>query len=51
MTPDQLVEAMRINNQSTPSGNVRIGDKNYITPANTAIRNIKDFENIPLFHD
>ena len=49
MTPDQLVEAMRINNQSTPSGNVRIGDKNYITPANTAIRNIKDFENIPLF--
>lgn len=49
MTPDQLVEAMRINNQTTPSGNVRIGDKNYITPANTTIRNIKDFENIPLF--
>lgn len=49
MTPDQLVEAMRINNQTTPSGNVRIGDKNYITPANTLIKNIKDFENIPLF--
>ncbi len=49
MTPDQLVEAMRVNNQPTPSGNVRIGDKNYITPANTTIRNIKDFENIPLF--
>jgi multidrug efflux pump subunit AcrB len=49
LTPDQLVEAMRVNNQPTPSGNVRIGDKNYITPANTVIRNIKDFENIPLF--
>ena len=49
MTPDQLVEAMRVNNQPTPSGNVRIGDKNYITPANTTIKNIKDFENIPLF--
>ena len=49
LTPDQLVEAMRVNNQPTPSGNVRIGDKNYITPSNTVIRNIKDFENIPLF--
>ncbi|RAJ88057.1 multidrug efflux pump subunit AcrB [Chitinophaga dinghuensis] len=49
MTTDQLVEAMRLNNQTTPSGNVRIGDKNYITPANTTIRTVKDFENIPLF--
>ena len=49
MTPDQLVEAIRINNQTTPSGNIRIDDKNYITPANTTIRNMKDFENIPLF--
>ncbi|UPK72149.1 efflux RND transporter permease subunit [Chitinophaga filiformis] len=49
MTPDQLVEALRINNQTSPSGNVRIGDINFITPANTAIRTVKDFENIPLF--
>jgi multidrug efflux pump subunit AcrB len=49
MTPDQLVEAMRLNNQTAPSGNVRIGNNNYITPANTTIRNVKDFENIPLF--
>lgn len=49
MTPDQLVEAIRLNNQVAPSGNVRIGDINYITPTNTTIRNIKDFENIPLF--
>jgi len=49
LTPDQVVEALRVNNQTTPSGNVRIGDKNYITPTNTLIREIKDFENIPLF--
>ncbi|BAV07818.1 Multidrug efflux pump subunit AcrB [Filimonas lacunae] len=49
MTPDQLVEAMRLNNQTNPSGNVRIEDKNYITPINTTIKEVKDFENIPLF--
>ncbi|SFW69223.1 Multidrug efflux pump subunit AcrB [Sinomicrobium oceani] len=49
MTPDQLVQALRLNNQTAPSGNVRIGDKNYITPANTTIRSIRDFEDIPLF--
>jgi multidrug efflux pump subunit AcrB len=49
LTPDQIVEALRLNNQTTPSGNVRIGDKNYITPANTTIKAIKDFENIPLY--
>ncbi len=49
LTPDQLVEAIRLNNQATPSGNVRIGDLNYITPTNTSIKEIKDFENIPLF--
>lgn len=49
LTPDQVVEALRINNQSTPSGNVRIGNYNYITPANTTIKTVKDFEDIPLF--
>lgn len=49
LTPDQLVEALRLNNQTSPSGNVRIGDKYYITPTNTMIRNVKDFEDIPLF--
>jgi multidrug efflux pump subunit AcrB len=49
LTPDQVVEALRLNNQTSPSGNVRIGDKNYVTPANTTIRTIKDFEDIPLY--
>ena len=49
LTPDQLVQAMRSNNQTTPSGNVRIGDYNYLTPTNTTIKTVKDFEKIPLF--
>jgi multidrug efflux pump subunit AcrB len=49
LTPDQLVEALRLNNQTGPSGNVRIGDKYYITPANTTIKTVKEFEDIPLF--
>ncbi|MBS1950818.1 MAG: RND efflux family transporter [Cytophagales bacterium] len=49
LTPDQLVEALRINNQTSPAGNVRIGDYNYFTPANTTIKSLKDFGNIPLF--
>ncbi len=49
LTPDQLVAAIRINNESSPSGNVRIGDKNYITPVNTTIHKVKDFGDIPLF--
>ena len=49
LTPDQVVEALRLNNQSTPAGNVRIGDYNYYTPINTTIKSVKDFGDIPLF--
>src|SRR5471030_1838861 len=49
LTADQIVAALRDNNQNTPAGNVRIGDYNYLTPANTSIKEIKDFGNIPLY--
>jgi multidrug efflux pump subunit AcrB len=49
LTPDQLVQALRLNNLTTPSGNVRIGDYNYLTPTNTTIKTVKDFEKIPLY--
>ncbi|QKZ14932.1 efflux RND transporter permease subunit [Spirosoma sp. KUDC1026] len=49
LTPDQLVAALRINNQASPAGNVRVGDLNYFTPANTTVKNIEDFGNIPLY--
>jgi multidrug efflux pump subunit AcrB len=49
LTPDQLVEALRVNNQATPAGNVRIGNLNYFTPSNTTIGTVKDFEMIPIY--
>src|ERR1700761_7948364 len=49
LTPEQVIQAIDINNQTTPSGNVRVGDKNYITPTNTTIHTVKDFGDIPLF--
>ncbi|MVN22005.1 efflux RND transporter permease subunit [Mucilaginibacter arboris] len=49
LTPDQIVQALRDNNQTSPAGNVRIGDYNYLTPTNTTIKEIKDFADIPLY--
>lgn len=49
LTADQIVQALRENNQTSPAGNVRIGNINYLTPSNTSIKKVKDFENIPLF--
>jgi multidrug efflux pump subunit AcrB len=49
ITPDQLVAALRVNNQSIPSGNARIGDKNYFTPIYATIRTVQDFEDIPIY--
>ncbi len=49
LTADQVVAALRDNNQTSPAGNVRVGDYNYFTPSNTSVKNIKDFGDIPLF--
>jgi multidrug efflux pump subunit AcrB len=49
LTADQIVEAIRTNNKTAPSGNLRIGDINYIIPTNNTIKEVKDFEKIPLF--
>ncbi|MGF7073614.1 efflux RND transporter permease subunit [Mucilaginibacter sp. 3215] len=49
LTPDQIVAALRENNQNTPAGNVRIGDYNYLAPSNTTIKKIPDFGDIPLY--
>jgi multidrug efflux pump subunit AcrB len=51
LTADQLVEALRINNQALPSGQVRIGNLNYFTPTNSTIEKVKDFENIPIYYN
>ncbi|WDF56639.1 efflux RND transporter permease subunit [Mucilaginibacter sp. KACC 22063] len=51
LTPDQIVAAIRDNNQNTPAGNVRIGDINYVTPANTSIKKIPEFGDIPIYRN
>lgn len=49
LTADQIVQAIRLNNQTAPSGNVRIGDMNYMTPTNSSIKVLEQFAEIPLF--
>ncbi|MCC8423805.1 efflux RND transporter permease subunit [Mucilaginibacter sp. UR6-11] len=49
LTPDQIVTALRDNNQNTPAGNVRIGDYNYLAPANTSMQKVADFGDIPIY--
>jgi multidrug efflux pump subunit AcrB len=51
LTPDQLVQALALNNQATPSGEVRIGNLTYFTPINSTISTVKDFENIPIYYN
>jgi multidrug efflux pump subunit AcrB len=49
LSPDQVVEAISRNNITAPSGNVYIGDINYLTPTNNTIKKVEDFGNIPIF--
>ena len=48
ITPDEVVKALADNNNITPAGNVRIGDMMYITPTNSVLEKVKEFENIPI---
>jgi multidrug efflux pump subunit AcrB len=48
ITPDELVKALAENNTITPAGNVRIGDFMFITPTNSVLEKVTEFENIPI---
>jgi multidrug efflux pump subunit AcrB len=48
ISPDELVTAIAQGNTITPSGNFRYKDKIYMTPENTVVEDIREFENIPL---
>ncbi|WP_372950457.1 efflux RND transporter permease subunit [Mariniphaga sp.] len=47
-TPDEIVQALAEFNSISPAGNLRMGDEMLITPQNTVVEDVKDFENIPL---
>jgi len=49
LTPDQLVKALSDYNVTAPAGNVRIGNINYVVPANTTIPTVKEFGDIPIY--
>lgn len=49
LTVEQIVSAITSNNITAPSGNLRAGNTNFIIPTNNTIKDIKDFEKIPLF--
>lgn len=49
LSPEQIVEAISRNNITSPSGNVYIGDKNYLTPTNNTVKEISELGDIPIF--
>ncbi|HEX3385441.1 MAG TPA: efflux RND transporter permease subunit [Mucilaginibacter sp.] len=50
ITPDEITAAVKDYNHISPAGTVNIGRTAYLTPSNTVLQNVKDFENIPLVY-
>ena len=49
LSPEQIVEAISRNNITSPSGNVYIGNKNYLTPTNNTVKEVAELGDIPIF--
>jgi len=50
ITPDEITSAVKDYNHISPAGTVNIGRTAYLTPSNTVLQHIKDFEDIPLIY-
>ncbi|HEX9724717.1 MAG TPA: efflux RND transporter permease subunit [Vicinamibacteria bacterium] len=48
MSPDEVVSAIARTNTILPSGSVRIGDVNYMTPVNSTVRQAEELNDVPL---
>ncbi len=48
MSPDEVVQAIAQANTLAPSGNVRIGDLNYIAPLNSTVREAAELNDVPI---
>ena len=48
MSPDEVVQSIAASNTLSPSGNIRIGEVNYIAPLNSTVREAAEFDNMPL---
>lgn len=48
LTPEEVIRSINANNQPSPAGNIRIGDKTMMTPVNSLIDKPADFLNVPV---
>ncbi len=48
VSPDEVVEALAANNVMTPSGNIRVENKTYITTLNSLEEKVEDFNQISI---
>ena len=48
LSPDEVVEALAVNNAMTPSGNIRVDNTTYLTTLNSLEEQVADFEKIPV---
>ncbi|WP_051054354.1 efflux RND transporter permease subunit [Fibrella aestuarina] len=48
LTPEEIIKAIVTNNQPSPAGNIRIGEKTLMTPVNSLVKKPEDFLNIPI---
>lgn len=48
LSEEEVMAAVAQNNMPSPAGNVRIGDKNYMSPVNSMAKGPEEFLNIPV---
>ncbi len=48
MSPDDVVQAISKTNTISPSGSVRIGDKNYLAPVNSTVVQAVELNDVPI---
>ncbi len=48
LTPEEVIRSIVTNNQPSPAGNIRIGEKTLMTPVNSLVKRPEDFLNIPI---
>jgi len=48
MSPDDVVQAISKTNTISPSGSVRIGDKNYLAPVNSTVKQADEHNDVPI---
>jgi RND family efflux transporter MFP subunit len=48
LTPEEVIKSIVTNNQPSPAGNIRMGDRTLMTPVNSLIKRPEDFLNIPI---